>query len=419
MAVDTPARISILGAGPIGIEAALYARFLGYEVLVFDSGDVGENLRKWGHVEMFTPLGMNSTPLGLSALTAQDENYKPPAEDKVLTGRQLLEAYLLPLAKSDLVADCLRLHHTVQSVARATKTKVEDALDSQRRSENPFVILVRDEEGHEHTFESEIVLDCTGVYGQANFIGSGGSPALGELSARQHFETGMIDIRGRDAERYANQQVLLIGAGYMAASNICLLGQLARETLETHVTWVTREPKLENSSGPVRLQPDDRLPARNRIIEEANRLAGDDDRHVVHWPETVVKSVHFEPQNEQFHVTLEGKHSGVFTYDRVVANVGFRPDLELTRELQTRFCPVEEAVPKLAEVQAGEETKTEDLAACLMQPEPNFYVLGSKSYGRDPRFLLQHGFEQIRAIFSVIGDRADLNLYAAPLKETK
>ncbi|MEC9117285.1 MAG: FAD-dependent oxidoreductase, partial [Planctomycetota bacterium] len=34
MAIDTPATIAILGAGPIGLEAALYARFLGYEVTV-------------------------------------------------------------------------------------------------------------------------------------------------------------------------------------------------------------------------------------------------------------------------------------------------------------------------------------------------------------------------------------------------
>ena len=38
MAVDTPAKIAILGAGPIGLEAALYDRYLGYEVDVFERG---------------------------------------------------------------------------------------------------------------------------------------------------------------------------------------------------------------------------------------------------------------------------------------------------------------------------------------------------------------------------------------------
>ncbi len=37
MAVDTPAVIAIIGAGPIGLEAALYGRYLGYDVRLFDA----------------------------------------------------------------------------------------------------------------------------------------------------------------------------------------------------------------------------------------------------------------------------------------------------------------------------------------------------------------------------------------------
>ena len=74
MAIDTPAKLAILGAGPIGLEAALYARFLGYDVAIFDEAEVAANVRRWGHVRMFTPFGMNRSPLGLAALAAQDEN---------------------------------------------------------------------------------------------------------------------------------------------------------------------------------------------------------------------------------------------------------------------------------------------------------------------------------------------------------
>ncbi|HVW37886.1 MAG TPA: FAD-dependent oxidoreductase, partial [Pirellulales bacterium] len=48
MAVDTPARIAILGAGPIGLEAALYARYLGYDVDIYERGRAAENLLRWG-----------------------------------------------------------------------------------------------------------------------------------------------------------------------------------------------------------------------------------------------------------------------------------------------------------------------------------------------------------------------------------
>jgi hypothetical protein len=50
--------------------------------------------------------------------------------------------------------------------------------------------------------------------------------------------------------------------------------------------------------------------------------------------------------------------------------------------------------------------------ATLLNPEPDFYIIGSKSHGRGSKFLLSLGREQIRELFTIIGDRADLNLYA-------
>ena len=82
MAVDTPATIAILGAGPIGLEAALYARFLGYDVIVFERGQVAENVRQWGHVRMFTPFDLNCSPLGKAAIAAQDHEESDRATDR-------------------------------------------------------------------------------------------------------------------------------------------------------------------------------------------------------------------------------------------------------------------------------------------------------------------------------------------------
>lgn len=395
MAVESPAQIVIVGAGPIGIEAALYARFLGYRVTVLDYGDVGANLRKWGHVRMFAPFQANATRLGRSALAAQYQDLSLPLGDQLVSGAQYLEQYLQPLAASDLIADCVKRHHTVLSIARSSQTKSEN-YGQPERSETPLVTLAKDEQGHEHLFESDIVLDCSGVGSQPNFIGGGGSPAIGELTAGPHFETGLIDIHGKDNQRYANQQILVIGAGHSAATNICQLSVLAREALETHVTWVTRNGNADGQSGPVAVIEDDPLPQRKRVASEANQLLVDENGHLDHWPETTVKSIHYEPQNDHFHVTLAGKHSGVHTFDRIVANVGYRPNLEMLHELQLDLCPNTEG------------TKS------LIQPEPNFYILGSKSYGRDPSYLHWNGLDQIRQVFAIIGDRENLDLYAEP-----
>ncbi|PQO28267.1 FAD-dependent oxidoreductase [Blastopirellula marina] len=420
MAVDTPARIVIVGAGPIGIEAALYARFLGYEVTLFDRGEVGSHLLEWGHVPMFTPFGMNCTPLGLSALAAQDDDYVPPAEDAVLTGSEFVEQYLLPLAETDLVADGLKLRHEVISISRKSQLKQQN-YGQPSRSAEPLVTLVKDAEGHEHLFESEIVLDCSGVQGQPNYLGGGGNPALGELASRPQFEFGVIDPSGADRERYANQQVLVIGSGFTAATNICELSRLARESLETHVTWITRNEIPAEGSGPLTVDQEDPFPQRRRVADQANQLASDENGHIDHWPETTVKGIHYESQNDHFHVTLAGKHEGVHTFDRVLADVGHRPNLDMLRELQVATCILSEAPRKLAALwfAGGGADACQNDPTALVHPEPNFYILGAKSFGRRSDFLLSIGFDQIRQVFALIGDRENLNLYAKPLPPSK
>jgi len=38
----------------------------------------------------------------------------------------------------------------------------------------------------------------------------------------------------------------------------------------------------------------------------------------------------------------------------------------------------------------------------LRHPEKDFYIVGSKSYGRAPTFLMATGYEQVRSIAAVI-----------------
>jgi hypothetical protein len=46
-------------------------------------------------------------------------------------------------------------------------------------------------------------------------------------------------------------------------------------------------------------------------------------------------------------------------------------------------------------------------AAELAHPEADFYIVGAKSYGRAPTFLLATGYEQVRSVVAEIaGDRA-------------
>src|SRR5277367_5329991 len=104
---DLP-RIAILGAGPIGLEAALYARKLQFPVTVYERGRIGEHLQRWGHVRMFSPFGLNVSPLGRETILAENAKHAFPADGDCITGRQHFTAYLEPLAKSGVLRDCLK-----------------------------------------------------------------------------------------------------------------------------------------------------------------------------------------------------------------------------------------------------------------------------------------------------------------------
>src|SRR6478609_67600 len=114
---DTP-RIAVLGAGPVGLEAALVARTLGLPVTVYERGRVAESVQRWGHVKLFSPFGMNSTPLGRAAILGEKPKHPFPADTDCLTGREHVTAYLEPLAKASPVSECLRMETQVLHIGR-------------------------------------------------------------------------------------------------------------------------------------------------------------------------------------------------------------------------------------------------------------------------------------------------------------
>jgi flavin-dependent dehydrogenase len=148
---DNP-RIAILGAGPIGLEAALYARYLGYPAQVFEKGDAcaaSVRLLAEKALEKFEKL---ASRLGCSALRAQDADWRPPAAGTVLTAAEWCEKYLTPLAQSDLVADVLQLRQVVVGIRR-----------HDREDDASFEVCVRTAGGSEAIHEADIVIDATGA----------------------------------------------------------------------------------------------------------------------------------------------------------------------------------------------------------------------------------------------------------------
>jgi len=57
--------------------------------------------------------------------------------------------------------------------------------------------------------------------------------------------------------------------------------------------------------------------------------------------------------------------------------------------------------------------------AILRQPEKDFYIVGAKSYGRAPTFLMATGYEQVRSVVAFLsGDALSAEKVELDLPET-
>src|SRR5208337_2251185 len=115
----------------------------------------------------------------------------------------------------------------------------EDSPGDVKRGQQPFRLLVREKQ-RERIDEADVVLDCTGTYGQHRWLGDGGIPALGEPTAESQIVYHLDDILGNRKSFYAGKVVAVVGGGYSAATSVCHLATLAEEAPETWVIWLSR-----------------------------------------------------------------------------------------------------------------------------------------------------------------------------------
>ena len=169
-------RMAIIGAGPVGLEAALLGRELGHDVSVLERGRVGDNVAHWGHVRLFSSFALNRSERGARLLKAEGAAL-PGAED-YLTGREFLDRYLEPLARTDLLSPCIRERTRVVSIGRDGIGKRD--LIGGPRDAHAFRLLVETDGGEESFVEADVVLDCSGTYRNHNWMGNGNVAALGE-----------------------------------------------------------------------------------------------------------------------------------------------------------------------------------------------------------------------------------------------
>src|SRR5437867_2114548 len=144
MPVPTRNTLAVIGAGPVGLEAAAAALDHGFDVHLFEHGEVGSNMLGWGHVRMFTPWRMNVGLHGRRRLEAT--GWAMPDPGRCPTGAEYVRTYLEPLAALPDLAP--RVHRFAQ-VAHASRRCTLKADPAAARREQPFRLLVRDQGGRE------------------------------------------------------------------------------------------------------------------------------------------------------------------------------------------------------------------------------------------------------------------------------
>ncbi|SEI02681.1 MULTISPECIES: NAD(P)-binding domain-containing protein [unclassified Leifsonia] len=390
--------VAIIGAGPIGLAAAANLVERGIDFVVYEAGeDAGASIQKWAHIRFFSPWRHLIDPASLRLL--EGTGWAPPEGSGLPTGGEFVASYLRPLSKLEAIDSRIRYGATVDAVSREGMDRTRSA----GRADTPFLLRIADANGVQEV-TARAVIDASGTYLTPNRLASSGLDPLGLPAVAGHVSHALPDVLGRERHRFAGKRVTVVGAGHSAANTLLNLAALKREVPETQITWLIR------NAGAVRVttSDDDGLAARAAIGKRVDRLIGTGGIHQLDRFEILrVAPI-------QGGVRLIGQRAGeVVEHDTdvVVNATGFRPNLDVLREIRLELDEIVEAPARLAplidpNVHTCGTVEPHGFAE-LQHPEPDFFLAGMKSYGRAPTFLLATGYEQVRSITAYLaGDIA-------------
>lgn len=386
--------VAVIGAGPQGLAAAAHLLERGLNPLVLEAGNgAASAVAEWGHVRLFSPWSELTDAASRRLL--ESTRWAAPAKGYP-TGAQWIDGYLAPLAEE--LGDRIRYGTRVVGVGRRGRDLSVDG----GRDEQPFVVHVQRSDGQEERIEVSAVIDASGTWRNPSPAGADGLLALGEKGAQ---EAGVLDYRipaMEDAAELAGKHVVVIGSGHSAATAVNTLARIAKREPGTRISWVLRRGTVGNTFGGGAA---DELPERGLLGQRAKESVESGSVDLV----TGFRTDRVRIEDGRAVLTSEDGRQ-LNAIDRVFVLTGFRPDLSFLSEvrldldvrLQAPARIAAEVDPNIHSCGSVRATGAADLA----HPEPGFYIVGAKSYGRAPTFLALTGFEQVRSVVAELaGDR--------------
>ena len=400
--------IAIIGAGPVGLAAAAHLASKNESFFILEAGQrVGNHILQWGHVRLFSSWKFNVDKVAKQLL--DDNGWKAPDMDHLPLGYDIVEEYLTPLSNLPKIKPFLHLNTKVVAVSKKGLDKMKTA----NRSAQPFVVYV-EKDGRTERLEARAIIDATGTWGKPNPVNADNIWTKEEENLNTHIAYKIPDINGEDRLKYANKHVAVVGGGHSAINTILELATLE----EVQISWILRKRRVEEAYGGEEL---DALPARGQLGSRIHDLV-DQGKVRVYTP-FLIQHISKDNQGIQLTGTIHNEVQTIVGIDEIIANTGSRPDFSFLREIRLDIDAATESVTKLAPL------IDPNLHSCgtvrphgeieLRQPESNFYMVGMKSYGRAPTFLMATGYEQVRSIVAhLTGDEDGAKRVELELPET-
>lgn len=391
--------VVVIGAGPIGLAAAAHLRERGLDFIVLESGDeAAASVRQWGHTRLFSPWKHLVDAASRRLLEAH--GWEMPVPERAPYGAELVDEYVAPLAALDELAPHIRYGSEVIAVTREGM----DRTRTRGRAATPFLVRVRTANGDVDELAARGVIDASGTFRTPNPLSSSGLELLGMGDIADRVTPALPDVLGRDRALFAGRHTTVVGAGHSAANTLLALVKLAREEPGTTVTWLIRNAQAVRVSS----SSDDELADRAQLGSRVDRAVARGSIAVVDGFEII------RARRTADAVELIGRRrDGVVTHrtDLVVNATGFRPNLDMLREMRLDLDDIVEAPKRLAPLIDPNEHSCGTVEPHgfreLTHPEQGLFIVGMKSYGRAPTFLLATGYEQVRSVSAwLAGDTA-------------
>ncbi len=193
------------------------------------------------------------------------------------------------------------------------------------------------------------------------------------------------------------KRVVVIGSGHSAMDSILNLVRLKKEEPATEIIWAMRSRPTDKTFGG---GSEDQLANRGALGARAKAAISAGNVSL----EAPFRVQGFALTKNAIEITDETGRKLIA--DEVIVATGFRPDFSMLSEIRLDLHPWLECTRELGPLIDPNEHSCGDVPPHgvkeLTQPENNFFIVGMKSYGRAPTFLMATGYEQVRSVVAAL-----------------